>query len=117
MSKQFPSALWAALSLLLLSSGLFAQDASSSAPDDAKDDENVVKLEKFVASVDGDRNGFIQQNNSIFGIPKPVLETPRSISGVSGEMIEKFNIANMSNDRHGSTYVAERRFAEAHTNV
>jgi len=98
MSKRFllGTALWAAFSLLILSSGLFAQEASSSTPEGAKEDDSVVKLERFVASVDGDRNGFTQQNNSIFGIPKPVLETPRSISGVSGEMIEKFNIANMS---------------------
>src|SRR4051812_12950996 len=86
---------WAAF--LIAASGLLAQEtATSSVPEAAKDDESVVKLERFVASVDGDRNGFTQQNNSIFGIPKPVLETPRSISGVSGEMIEKFNIANMS---------------------
>src|SRR5258708_2835575 len=81
----------AAFLLLASWSSLVAQDSSPAKPDDS-----VVTLEKFVAESDIDPSGFRQQTNTIFGLDKPALETPRSITGVSGDLIEKFNITNMS---------------------
>ncbi len=67
--------------------------AQTSAPPE-KDD--VVVMEKFVAGADSDPNGFRPQANNVLGLDKPVLDIPRSVTAVSGDMIEKFNIQNMT---------------------
>lgn len=57
-----------------------------------KTDEPVVVMEKFVAN-DNDPSGIMPKiSDSIFGLGKPILETPRSISIVSGDMVDKFHI-------------------------
>jgi iron complex outermembrane recepter protein len=63
--------------------------------EEKKTEENIVVLEKFVAEENSfDPNGVIPRGptGDVFGLPKPVLETPRSISIVASEMIDKFNI-------------------------
>lgn len=66
--------------------GIFAQEA----PDPKKDE--VIIMEKFVAQESNDPNGVMPPPNSMFGLDKPVVDIPRSISTVSGDMVEKFNI-------------------------
>src|SRR3954468_13665332 len=74
----------------LISSGfLFAADSSEKSDSGT---ESIVLMEKFVASEGNDPKGVMPPPNNAFGMDKPVLEIPRSISTVSGEMVEKFNI-------------------------
>lgn len=84
-----PRWLRASVSLVLLSSPLLAQES------DAKKDE-LFKLDKYVSVEGDDLNGLIPPPNNIFGVSKTTLETPRSLSMVTGEMIEKFNIGDLS---------------------
>jgi iron complex outermembrane receptor protein len=57
-----------------------------------KPDENIVVMEKFVAN-DNDPSGLIPKiSDSVFGLGKPIVDTPRSISIVSGDMVDKFHI-------------------------
>lgn len=81
------------LSLVILASPLLAQDSTK--PEDKKDEE-VTKLEKYVSVEGDDLNGLIPPPNNIFGLSKTTLETPRSLSMVTGEMIDKFNIGDLS---------------------
>lgn len=69
--------------------------ARAQSPDTAASD-NVVTMEKFVTGATDDPNGFKPASNNVFGTDKPTLETPRSVSVVTGDMIEKFNIGNMT---------------------
>jgi len=57
---------------------------------------DVVTMDKFVTGAEADPNGFRPTSNTVFGVDKPALDTPRSVSLVSGDMIEKFNIQNMT---------------------
>lgn len=81
--------------MLSLAPALKAQSvpapAATPAPD-TKEAENIVVMEKFVAEERNDPNGVMPPPNAMFGLDKPVLDIPRSISTVSGEMVEKFNI-------------------------
>src|SRR6185503_17087529 len=75
--------------VLTSTSALIAQTAEKPA------DEHIVVLEKFIVDEKGfDPNGIIPRSptGDVFGLAKPVLETPRSISIVASEMIDKFNI-------------------------
>lgn len=71
---------------------LSAQKVDAPKEDSKDGKENIVVMEKFVAEEKGDPNGVMPPPNSMFGLDKPVVEIPRSISTVSGEMVEKFNI-------------------------
>lgn len=53
-------------------------------------------MDKYVSIEGDDLTGLIPPPNNIFGISKPTLETPRSLSVVTGDMIEKFNIGDLS---------------------
>jgi iron complex outermembrane receptor protein len=70
--------------------------ADVAAPPAAADKEDVVLMDKFVSEAQNDPNGFVPHENNVFGLAKSALETPRSITAVSGDMIEKFNISNMT---------------------
>jgi len=69
---------------------LFAQETKSSdAP--APGDENVVKLEKFIAEEGrADPNSIMANRPSgvAFGFDKPLMDTPRAITVVSSEMLD-----------------------------
>lgn len=63
------------------------------APAEKPSDENIVLMEKFVAEVGNDPKGIIpRSSDSLMGFAKSVLETPRSVSIIGSEMIDKFNI-------------------------
>jgi len=66
--------------------------AVTTGKEEKKTDENIVVMEKFVTGEKNDPNGVMPPPNSMFGLDKSVLEIPRSISTVSGEMVEKFHI-------------------------
>lgn len=57
-----------------------------------KETETIITMEKFVADEKSDPNGVLPPPNDMFGLSKSVVEIPRSISTVSGDMVEKFNI-------------------------
>lgn len=77
------------LAMLILSTPLLAQGDETKSGD-------VVVMDKFVAGAGEDPNGFRPQSNQVFGLDKQALQIPRSVSAVSGDMIEKFNINNMT---------------------
>ncbi len=79
----------ALLPIALISTASFL-DAQTT--EEKKESENIVVMEKFVADEKADPNGVLPPPNDAFGMSKPVFEIPRSISTVSGEMVEKFNI-------------------------
>jgi len=86
------------LILLLSVQQARAQDTATTSGTPAKDasDDAIVKMEKFVSVEGDDLNGMLPPPNNVFGIAKTALETPRSVSMVTGEMIEKFNISDLS---------------------
>jgi iron complex outermembrane receptor protein len=57
-----------------------------------KTEENIVVMEKFVAGESNDPSGVLPPPNEMFGLSKAVVDIPRSVSTVSGDMVEKFNI-------------------------
>jgi iron complex outermembrane recepter protein len=68
------------------------QTKNSAAPS-----EPIVVLDKFVTGGGEDPNSLMPtQPIDTLGISKRIVETPRSISVVSGEMIEKFNIGELA---------------------
>ena len=73
-----------------------APPAATTSQPEAKSDDSLVVMDAFVASEDIDPNGFKPQSNNVFGIEKPALDTPRSVSQVSSDLIQKFNIGNMT---------------------
>jgi iron complex outermembrane receptor protein len=58
----------------------------------AADSDTVLTMEKFVTEEKSDPNGVLPPPNAMFGLDKMVVEIPRSISTVSGDMVEKFHI-------------------------
>jgi iron complex outermembrane receptor protein len=102
---QLKACLRAAPLICLLLPPLAAQDVPATpapagspvaAGPDTTPDNSVVLMDKFVATGEGDPNGFAPHSNTVFGLEKSALDTPRSLSAVSGDMIEKFNISNMT---------------------
>lgn len=78
-----------AAALVAAAGSSWAQTALKEKPTD----ENIVVMEKFVAEDGNDPKGIIPRNSdSLMGYAKPVLETPRSVSIIGSEMIDKFNI-------------------------
>lgn len=81
---------------LLTSPASRAQSAnpSASAPPPS---EEVVVLEKFDVNDSDDPNAFLPtQPVATLGLSKTIIETPRSVSTVSSETIEKFNISELA---------------------
>src|SRR5882724_1046635 len=65
----------------------------------AQSDEPVVKLEKYVAEEkNSDPSGILPNapTESVFGANMKAIDTPRSISVVSAEMIELFDIDDIN---------------------
>jgi len=60
--------------------------------------EPIYVLEKFVTENKGDDPNSLMPSQPIdtLGLAKKIVETPRSVSTVSGEMIEKFNIGELA---------------------
>ncbi len=59
--------------------------------------EPIVLLDKFVVGRGEDPNSLMpNQPIDTLGLSKKIVETPRSISVVSGDMIEKFNIGELA---------------------
>jgi iron complex outermembrane receptor protein len=79
--------------------GLFASARAQTAapsPTDAK--EPIFVLEKFVTEDSKEDPNAIMPSQpvDILGLDKKIVETPRSISLVSGEMIDKFNMNELA---------------------
>ncbi len=75
---------------------VFAQTANPP-KDSATPAEPIVVLDKFVTSGGDDPNALMPtQPINALGLSKRIVDTPRSISVVSGEMIEKFNIGELA---------------------
>src|SRR6478736_5077100 len=72
-----------------------AQDSASSPPP-AK--EPIYVLEKFVTENKGEDPNAIMpsQPTDILGLDRKIVETPRSVSVISGEMIDKFNMTDLA---------------------
>lgn len=58
----------------------------------AAESDTVITMEKFNTEERSDPNGVLPPPNAMFGLDKMVVEIPRSISTVSGDMVEKFHI-------------------------
>src|SRR5882672_9650080 len=80
------------LALITAALPLHGQAVEEKKEDKDAPKENIVVMEKFVAAEKNDPNGVMPPPNSMFGLDKPVVEIPRSISAVSGDMVEKFHI-------------------------
>src|SRR5882672_4047107 len=80
------------LALITAALPLHGQAVEEKKEDKDAPKENIVVMEKFVAAEKNDPNGVLPPPNSMFGLDKPVVEIPRSISAVSGDMVEKFHI-------------------------
>lgn len=77
---------------------LLAQVAPSAEKKDKPTDENIVVMEKFVAGGEAlDPKGIIPKGptDAVFGIAKTAIETPRSLTLLSGEMIEQFSVVEL----------------------
>jgi iron complex outermembrane receptor protein len=94
------------LSLLLLTSALIAQEAPKAESEPKKDE--VVVLDKMESDEGIDPSGVLPPSNNVFGLSKSALETPRQVSNVTGDMIEKFNISDLADLQRfsPSTYTA-----------
>jgi iron complex outermembrane receptor protein len=77
---------------------LAAARAQSAAPSPTDTKEPIFVLEKFVTENKGEDPNAIMptQPVDILGLDKKIVETPRSISLVSGEMIDKFNMNELA---------------------
>ncbi|WP_181898322.1 TonB-dependent siderophore receptor [Alteromonas aestuariivivens] len=64
----------------------------------AQESEEPVVLDTYVTEEVSDDLGLLQAEpvSSVFGFGKSVLETPRSVSSVSSEFIEEFNISSIN---------------------
>lgn len=83
------------LATLILPGSLFAQAAAEDKP---PADEPILVLEKFVTGRGaGDTLGVLPAgpSQSVFGFGKGLLETPRSVSVVSAEMIAQYGVDNI----------------------
>ncbi len=81
--------------LAALPAGLLLHPASAQT-NSSGDDSSVVLMDKFVAKGDSDPNGFGLHDNNVFGLAKSAVDTPRSLTAISGDMIDKFNISDMT---------------------
>src|SRR5215212_8580345 len=93
MALSYCSRSFVVASLCLLIAGqpalIYAQETKSS--DTPSSDENVVKLERFIANENTvDSNSIIANRPSgvAFGFDKPLMDTPRAITVVSSEMLD-----------------------------
>ncbi len=81
--KATPLAIAVAFGLLAPSSAAFAQES--------KEDKNIEKIE--VTGSLGSLPG--QDVEAVFGFGKSILETPRSASNISGELLDRFDITDI----------------------
>ena len=81
------------LATAALSSAQTAPAASTTPPAT----EEIVMLDKLEVESGGDPNALLPtQPIAVLGLSKTVIETPRSVSAVSSETIEKFNITELA---------------------
>ncbi len=86
-------------SLLLSGGSLAAQTTPAARPDTAPRPEAVTTMEKFVLAEKVDDPAGIMPNtpaDSVFGLGLKSIDTPRSISVVTAEMIELFDIDDIN---------------------
>jgi outer membrane receptor for monomeric catechols len=89
----------------------YAQDAKEEKPDNttteaaktegaktdaAKSDDEVTKLSDLEVSEDPTRFLPTDSSGSSFGFNKPILETPRTVSFVSREQIELYDLSSVT---------------------
>lgn len=89
-----PSCCFAFIATLL--AGAPALDAQSAASPEKKAEEPIVTLEKFIANENNSDPLSLLPNReteSVFGFNKSMQETPRSISYVSGEVIDSLALS------------------------
>ena len=63
------------------------------------EEEEAVELETFIAEESiSDDLSILQSDpvDSVFGFNKSILETPRSVSSISVELLEKFNVKGIN---------------------
>jgi outer membrane receptor protein involved in Fe transport len=80
----------------VLLASLQAQAADDDKKDAAKTDEEVTKLSDVEVSEDPTRFLPTDSSGSSFGFNKPILETPRSVSFVSREQIELYDLSSVA---------------------
>ena len=62
-------------------------------------DEDVEQLDTFVSEeIVGDDLGVmpVEPVDSVFGFGKPIIETPRSVSSISSELLAQFNATGIN---------------------
>lgn len=92
MKRKTPAFQMRAITLMALSSGALAPCVAYSQSEEAVDLEKVV-VEGEVAD---DLNILpTEPVDSVFGFDKSILETPRSVTSISNEMLNKFNITEI----------------------
>ena len=80
-------------------SGLTFAIAISSVAFAEAEEEEAVELETFIAEESiSDDLSILQSEpvDSVFGFNKSILETPRSVSSISVELLEKFNVKGIN---------------------
>ncbi len=86
--------------MLLASLQAHAQDAAAAKPEPAaaaaKPDEDVTKLSDVQVSEDPTRFLPTDSSGSSFGFNKPLLETPRSVSFISREQIDLYDLSSVT---------------------
>jgi outer membrane receptor protein involved in Fe transport len=82
-------------STMLLAS-LQAQAAEPAAKKDAKADEDVTTLSDVEVTEDPTRFLPTDSSGSSFGFNKPILETPRSVSFISREQIDLYDLSSVT---------------------
>ena len=79
--------------------GLTFAIAMSSVAFAEAEEEEAVELETFIAEESiSDDLSILQSDpvDSVFGFNKSILETPRSVSSISVELLEKFNVKGIN---------------------
>jgi outer membrane receptor for monomeric catechols len=75
----------------------YAADAEAAKKEEAaKQDEDVTKLSDVEVSEDPTRFLPTDSSGSSFGFNKPILETPRSVSFISREQIDLYDLSSVT---------------------
>jgi outer membrane receptor protein involved in Fe transport len=82
--------------LLLASLQLQAAEAESAKSDGAKAEEDVTALSDIAVTEDPTRFLPSESSGSSFGFNKPILETPRSVSFISREQIDLYDLSSVT---------------------
>jgi len=85
-----------ASAMLLASLQAHAADADADKKDAAKSDEDVTTLSDVEVTEDPTRFLPTDSSGSSFGFNKPILETPRSVSFISREQIDLYDLSSVT---------------------